>query len=283
MRVKIFPYKDVEHSGDAFVLKENDLFGGLSGGKGSSLLLGKYTLAEVKAVLKKRNFYREAEKRGFGPLLLTLAPDEIPSVQRLQIFHRTEEPDHLIVDLKFRESVFKPREHAMDLPLKGEFRLLILEWLTLQNPLKTVSDGRMLLPGQENHGLGIGRKVFELFVYLARISGDKGILAYPAFFHNALLFSHWFRFLKPEKEAEILAIRKTFSDVPFRKLAWIVYLNCLYEQGKSYEWKAEEMLCPISRDLKRYFESAAYKNRLKEEAKGRNFRIDWSCYERKKP
>jgi len=260
---------------------EKDILSDLTEEKATSLFLGRFSMTEVTAVLGRRNFYKEARKRNLWPLAFDLDSSGYP-VQRFQIFREACRPENLIVDLKIREGRLAPRErlHLDAAFLESDF--LILEWLTIQNPLLHFTAKRPPLPGQKHPGLGVGKKVVDIFVYLARLLRKDGLLAFPAYFHNALLFSRYFHFLNPEKAAEILAIEKAFPRIPFKHLAWIVYLNCLkYANGDTYEWKAEEIIYPLSKRLKDYFESKSYKRRLKQTLKNRLFAIDWDEYERK--
>jgi len=263
------------------LVSERDILSGLVEDKATSLFLGRYSIAEVASVLGKRNFFKEARKRDLWPLTFTLDSSGHP-VQRYQIFLKEAKPENLIVDLKIREGRLKPKD---DLPFPAEFfefDFLVLEWLTLQNPLLSFSRKRPPLPGQEHPGLGLGRKVVDVFVYLARLTQKDGVLAFPAYFHNALLFARYFHFLNPEKQGEILAIEKAFPDIPFKHLAWIVYLNCLRKEGgEVYEWTAEEQVYPLNRALKDYFESKPYRQKIKECLNRRRFSIDWICYEKK--
>jgi hypothetical protein len=122
----------------------------------------------------------------------------------------------------------------------------------------------------------------DIFVYLARITRKDGVLVFPAYFHNALLFSRFFFFLNPEKFAEIQAIEKAFPKIPFKHMAWIVHLNCLkFDNGQTYEWKAEEQVYPIRKEIRDYFESKAYKRKLIQTLKNLRFSIDWDGYEKK--
>ena len=266
---------------DHVFIEEKDVLSDLTGPKGSSLFLGSYSMSEVAAVLGRKNFFREARKRGLWPLEFALDSSEFP-VQRYQIFYAEKKPGNLIADLKIREGNLVPKDYLDLNPVFFVFDFLILDWLTLQNPRQSFSRKRPPLPGQEHPGLGLGRKVVDLFIYLAKLTRKDGILAFPAYFHNALLFSRFFQFLNPEKQGEVLAIRKSLSDIPFKHLAWIVYLNCLREEGRVfYEWKAQEQVYPLNRGLKDYFDSKDYKNRVRESQKGRLFTIDWDCYDRK--
>jgi hypothetical protein len=165
--------------------------------------------------------------------------------------------------------------------VKGS-KFLILEWLTLQNPRQEFEGQKTPLPGQKYPGLNLGKKVLDLFRYLARLNKNKGIIAYPAYFHNALLFSRYFDFICPEKKAEIEVITNTFKKMTFKELAWIVHLNCLKDQkGHVYKWEAEEMIFPIDQKLSAYFSSKKYKQEVKKAKKKLKFSVDWDCVKTK--
>jgi len=263
------------------LIDEEDILADLTEKKGSSLFLGKYSVNAILAVLRKRNFLNDARKRKLWPLIFELDSSEFP-LQRFQIFHREKKPESLVVDLKIKEGTFQPK---MDLAMRSflkKCRFLILEWLTLQNPLQNFTPERPPLPGQKYPGLSLGKKVMDIFIYLARLTREDGLLAYPAYFHNALLFLRYFNFLNPDKEAEVIAIKKSFPKVTFKQLAWIVHLGCLRSKdNKIYEWEAEEQVYPINKTLKGYFDSKDYKKRVKEAQKDFRFWIDWDCFAKK--
>jgi hypothetical protein len=262
-------------------ISEEDIFSALVEKKGTSLFLGKYSLAEVSAVLKKRNFIKDAQKRKLWPLDFALDSSEYP-LQRFQIFFKKKEPQNLVVDLKIREAKFRVSNKFASEFLLPEYNFLHLEWLTLQNPLNSFSAERAPLPGQKHPGLNLGKKVLDIFVYLARLSRNDGLLAYPAYFHNSLLFLRYFHFINPEKQGEVQAIRKAFFKVAFKDLAWIIHLNCLRrENGETYEWEAQEQVYPLNKTLKKYFDSKRYKDRVEEEERKSKFSIDWDCYKKK--
>jgi len=266
---------------ESSAIQKEDILSQLSGSKGTSLFLGKYSLNEVAAVLKKRNFFKEARKRNLFPLDFELDSSEFP-LQRLQIFHQTKIPDNIIVDLKIKEGRFRLKDKFALKFLSSEYDFLFLEWLTLQNPLQDFSQESTPLPGQNHPGLNLGRKVLDLFIYLGRITKKDGLLAFPAYFHNALLFSRYFHFVNPEKEGEVQAIRKAFKDVPFKQLAWIVHLNCLkWKDNQIYEWQAEPEAHPLNKSLQKYFDSRAYKEKVKDTQQNLRLSIDWDNYRKK--
>jgi len=260
---------------------QEDIFSSVIDKKGTSLFLGKYSLNQVAAVLKKRNFFKDAQKRGLWPLEFDLDSSQYP-LQRFRIFYKKKSLENMIVDLKIKEGAFRlKKKFPLEFP-QSPNNFLILEWLTLQNPIASFSEEKSALPGQKYPGLGLGKKVVDLFIYLARVTRTDGLLAFPAYFHNALLFMRYFYFINPEKTAEVQALRKSFLDVKFKQLAWIVHLNCVRDgQGNVYEWKAEEMVYPLNKALKSYFNSKSYKEKVDESLKSLTFEVDWQCYKEK--
>ena len=266
---------------EAPLVDEREIFTELAAKKGSSLFLGRYSLNEVLAVLNKKGFLKEARKRFLWPLAYELDSSAYP-LQRLQIYLREPGPENLIVDVKVKETEFVPKETAEGLPLLPPQKALAFEWLTLQNPLVKPGEPFAPLPGQTRPGLRLRAKIMDLFLYLARLIHKDCLLAFPAYFHNAVLFSRYFHFWNPRKEAEVLAIRRTFSHMPFRQLAWVVHLNCLRrEDGTVYEWAAEEQLYPMTRPLKDYFDSRRYKDVVRTGRKKPVFSVDWAEFERR--
>jgi hypothetical protein len=263
------------------LVDEGEIFSELHVKKGSSLFLGRYSDNEVMAVLNKKGLLREARKRFLWPLAYELDSSEYP-LQRLQIFLREPGPENLIVDIKLRESEFSPTPAAEGLAVPGPQKALAFEWLTLQNPRAKRGEPFSPLPGQLRPGLSLSAKVLQLFVYLGRLIRKDCLLAFPAYFHNAVLFSRYFRFWNPRKEAEVLAIRRAFRHMPFRQLAWVVHLNCLRRaDGSVYEWRAEEQVYPLTRPLKDYFDSRRYRELVKAGSRGLEFSVDRAAFERR--
>ena len=266
----------------SLLIEEEDLFADLMQKRGTELFLGKYTMAAIQAVLEKKNFIKDAKKKNLWPITFALDSSEFPPLQRLQIFHKEKKQENVIVDLKIRDTIFRPKGRLAEATSHSAFSLLFLEWLTLQNPLLEFTPERPALPGQNYPGLKLGKKILDIFAYVAWINNSDGIMAFPCYFHNALLFMRAFRFLHPEKRGEVLAIRKTCRNIPFHKLAWIVHLNCLRDgEGRIYEWKAEEQIYPMNKSLKHYFYSREYREKVREVGQSMRFTVDWELFEKK--
>jgi hypothetical protein len=263
------------------LVDESEIFGSLGDRRGTVLFLGRYTENEVVGVLAKMGFLKEARKLGLWPIVTDLDSSEYPPLQRFQIYHRERIPDRLIVDLKIREGVFSSKGKNPAGSLR-EFSTLVFEWLTLQNPEADFTRKRGSLPGQLHPGLGMSKRIMDIFVYLGRTAGKDGLLAFPAYYHNAVLFSRYFKFANPDKEAEVQTIRRTFSHVPIKQMAWIVHQGCLKTAaGQPYEWTAEEQVFPLIKEIRDHFDSRDYRERVREGLDRIKFSIDWDEFERK--
>jgi hypothetical protein len=283
MKKKPVQSREGKHEDSSALLEEEDIFGDLVEKKGTELFLGKYTMSGVQAVLEKKSFIKDAKKKELWPIKFALDSSEYPPLQRFQIFYKEKNEENVVVDLKIRDTIFRPKNALAEVTSHSAFKLLFVEWLTLQNPLLKFTPERPALPGQKYPGLKLGKKILDIFAYLAWINNSDGIMAFPCYFHNALLFMRTFRFLRPEKRGEVLAIRRAFSRViPFHKLAWVVHLNCLRDgEGQIYEWKAEEQIYPMNKSLKSYFFSREYKEKVKEVEQSLKFIVDWELFEKK--
>jgi hypothetical protein len=263
------------------LVDEGEIFTELASKKGSSLFLGRFSLNEVLAVLDKRGLLKEARKRFLWPLEYELDSTAYP-LQRFQIFLREKKPDNLIVDIKIRETEFVPKEGPGGVPPLPPQKALSFEWLTLQNPLCKFDGQNTPLPGQTRPGLSLSAKIMGLFLYVGRLTRKDCLLASPAYFHNAVLFSRYFHFWNPRKEGEVLAIRSLFSHMPLKQMAWIVHLNCLWRgDGRVYEWEAEEQIHPLTRPLGEVFDSRPYKEAVKAARGSLSFSVDWAEFARR--
>ncbi|MGZ5498075.1 MAG: hypothetical protein ACXWHI_05090, partial [Candidatus Aminicenantales bacterium] len=204
---------------EAPLVDESEIFSELHVKRGSSLFLGRYSANEVMAVLNRKGFLKEARQRFLWPLAYELDSSDYP-LQRLQIFLREPDPENVIVDVKVKECEFVPKTTVEGLPVLPPQKALAFEWLTLQNPLAKRGEPFSPLPGQTRPGLSMRSKIMDLFAYLGRLTRKDCLLAFPAYFHNGVLFSRYFHFWNPRKEAEVLAIRREFNHMPFRQLAW---------------------------------------------------------------
>ncbi len=254
---------------DILEITEKDIFNQLQYSEGSSLFLNKYTLKEMFLFIEKLGLVKKANKLGFKELKIDLESSDV-ALQRLTIYDKFKNKDHLIVDLLIKIENFAPTDEMKSFFGEQRLKFLTIEWLTLQNPKANFTEKRKKLPGQKHPGLGIKRELYLLFRTLARDLDVDGIQAKPQFFHNAMMYRERFKFLHPEKEGEFRAVYEKFiEELGFVNLAWAVYENCIRYGlfSKTYMWKCDSQIFPIKRRILEYFESANYKKKVNEAKK----------------
>jgi hypothetical protein len=279
---KTFGSKPEDRHESRFLIEEEEILSELADKKGTSLFLGKYTENVVLEIFDRNGFFKKVQKKGLWPLDYELDSSAFPPSQRLLVFYKAKSPENVIMDLKIKEGIFRFKNELVATVSNAKFSFLFLDWLTVQNPLHRFSRERPPLPGQTHPGLNLGRKTVDIFADLGKLNLNNGLMAYPAFFHIALVFFPRCRFINPDKTGEVLAIWKTFGKLGFSKLAWIVHLECLKkEDGTVYKWESEEMVYPMCRELKKYFHSRSYKRKAKEAMKKKAYKIDWEGFAQK--
>lgn len=244
-----------------------------------NLFLGRYTISQVYFILERKGFIDFAKNKGLYPILFDLLWKDA-FTQNLRIYFKEKDEDHRIVDL-----ILKEQPLSLKFPEGGskEFQVLFIEWLCIQNPLSTFTKDRPRLPGQLYPGLGLGDRLWSIFDLLVRFLRIDGVVIMPKFLHNAIMYRRLFNFLNPAKEGEIKAILRDIGKYHLAILAWASYHGCIFEEKKTFEWKAEPQIFPHNRSLKDYFSSEEYKINVRKGMDERKFSLDIECLRKKEP
>lgn len=270
---------------DAKIISE-DLMEQLEGQKTSSLFMGQYTLERIEGALERFNILGKIKRLGYEDLQIKMHPRS-PYEHRLTIRDTAairEQRESLLGEIIIKEGYFRPKISYIDIPFPQNVRLIFIEWILMQRPGAPFTDQRSQLPGQNWPGLGVGREVMDLLLWVSRNTKIDGILNVPEFFHNGYFYSEQFFFYNPEKQAELNAI---FNDLTKKGLnisdiSFAVYFDCIFDQAKQkpYNWMAEEQICPLSGDIKEYFEHSEYRQKVNEIEKELHFDLDRERFEK---
>ena len=265
-----------------FSLSEAELMRQLNEKKGYSLYLGVFTKEEVEKVLRRSHISQGLAEKGFTDLLLDINTDD-PHRHILRVYFGKKDKAHLLIEIILSESVFRPKIMYLPSFKYGTYNMMVIEWLILQNPLAQFKKERPQLPDQQYPGLGIARQVGDMLVKVATYLHKDGILNFPQYYHNAVIYSELFKFYNPYMQGILKALEQSLSKYTFADAAYAVSLGCVknLKDGEAFKWKAEELILPLSRDLKRYFESKEYQNILNNTTKEQAFDIDWASYRTK--
>jgi hypothetical protein len=181
-----------------------------------------------------------------------------------------------LVDLRLTEATTLLKE-----PRRGRLGLEVLSflsmnWLTLQDPDRPFAADRPQLPGQDHPGLGLARAVYERLLVWAEDWGKDGLLNFPEYFHNALIYAPAFRFISPARAGRFRALRRDLAPLAMAEASWAVEQGRVREEpaGTVVSWEPAEMVAAISHDVRRYLDSEDYERAIAEVADQTRYRVD---------
>jgi hypothetical protein len=266
------PFLDMRHWGipDASWKTEEREVDELVSGRGRArLFLGCYGEKEIRGAIRKYSIQETLEERGLGTYRIVMDASN-PDSQELRIFpvldtdlerHRRA-ADQPLAEVILRESLLAPSESIM--PEAEPCPYLVIQWICLQNPLADF-DRKALLPGQKYPGLGVGSKVLEMLEALIDKLHLEGIINRPEFLHNALMYARVFRFVNPEAQGRLEALRAQLERMNLWQIAWAADRGYLLENGeKHFRWYQAEQVWGTCESLLRYFGSDAYRRIVRE-------------------
>jgi hypothetical protein len=181
-----------------------------------------------------------------------------------------------LVDLRLSEV-----STLVDAPGAGRLGLEVLSflsmnWLMLQDPDRPFPDDRPRLPGQDHPGLGLARVLYQRLLQWAEDWGKDGLLNFPEYFHNAVIYSPAFRFFSPAREGRFRALRRDLEAFSMAAASWAVDEGRVREEPGDavVRWEPAEMVAPISHDVRRYLDSAGYAAAVEDAASRTRFRVE---------
>ena len=261
-------------------LIDDDIFQDLEELKKTDLYLNFYSREGMSKALEEYGFFDILRRKGFEDFKLALDLDD-PYRHLLRVyFGGREDPDHLLIELILREGNLRSPLPSEGGEPDGSHPVLIIEWICLQNPRAAFTPDRPPLPGQEHPGLGIGHEALEFMVLTGKRLKKDGIMNHPQFYHNARFYHEKFKFYNPVREGRLISMIRDTGDYNLADAAWAVYHECLLDRrtGREVAWEGGDQVYPLSRELKAYFRSRRYKDRVWETVANTRYEIDWDLF-----
>ena len=260
---------------DDKLISNEDILGDLSQKKRPRLFLDFYSEDGVLKALDEYGIFKDLKKRGFKDFVIVLDTKD-PYLHKFRAYHEKKKPDHLLCEVYLRKKSFTAKP-IFNSSVTGEtFTLIVIEWLTLQNPMANFTPHRPQLPGQNYPGLRIGRKVLVIFINMCIRLKTDGLLNIPEHYHNAAFYSRNFSYFNPQTEGHFQAIRRDLGHLGLYKLSWAIEWECLIEttSGEYWKWFTDEQILPVSKKMENYFDSPDYKKQVKKAMDSVQFTID---------
>ena len=257
-------------------IREEDFLYELEKINPTNLFLGRFTREELDNVFQQVGLWKLLAERGFTKHILVVDASNVLE-HHLSIYDEIEQPDHLLIEIRLREGVFRPKKcfvpgmkDITDVPM------ILIDWLCLQNPRKDFSKDKPKLVHQRKPGLGIFYQFANLVDLLAVSVRKEAVMDIPEHYHGALLYSKLFHFWDPAIEGRLLAMKRDFASMPLDKITWAVFMDCCLnaDTGEVEKWHPAEQIKPVSDRMKAYFSHPEYKRQVDEAFNSLRFRID---------
>jgi len=266
---------DITSNFDQEELSWDDLFTGDN--NTTELFLGKYSQAGIKFIIQRFGLDRHARRLGLRHLSVKIDTRD-PFRHKLTLYNGPQEHvDQIIMEFVARYQYLTPRADEVEFTYDHPLRVLMVEWLLLQNPQAKFTERKPRLPGQQYPGLGIGDELMALFTIMGHHLQVDGIVNTPEYFHTGLLFSKRYVFLNPEVQA---LVRQVSGDL-WKKyrlaiIAWAAVTGSIMDRRDetALVWQPRRQIIPLQNQLKHYFKSEQYLNIAGNLSKKRIYAID---------
>ncbi|NQV49565.1 MAG: hypothetical protein HQ507_03670 [Candidatus Marinimicrobia bacterium] len=268
---------DIATNFDQLELSWDDLFSTGSPSNSSGLFLGKYSKDGIKFIIERFGLDRQARRLGFRNLSVSVNTTD-PYRHKLTIYDGPDQNrDHIIMEFVARYQQLIPKDVDAEFLSHQPLKVLMIEWLLLQNPKSNFTTSKPRLPGQFHPGLGLGDELMALFTIMGRHLQVDGIVNVPEYYHTALLFSKRFVFLSPHVQADVTKVAQDlWKKYRLAVIAWASATGCIIrvKSGEPFEWQPRKQIIPLQKELRSYFKSDAYLSISKKLVDERQFIID---------
>jgi len=280
---KLKYFQPIDMNMDFGGLDFSDNLGKMAGTK-NKLFLRKFTSEDLRRHLDDVGMIAHLEKKGFDDLLITTDLDET-AIHYMKVYDKELGPDHLLVDLRVSESKFVPDKRFFDNPDDiVTYDMIVIEWLSAQNPRISFSNDKPQLPGQDKPGLGILNFCFEMMYNVAKEITKDGFLDVPDHMHGSIMYSKKFSFFDPVQQAILKAILRDLKEYSLSDISWGMITETIIEKYKKEPQKYDpaEQIFYVSDRLKSYYKSKKYKSIYNKYFKRKRYYFDYDEMLRKR-
>lgn len=272
------------------VLKDDDSFNiGESFGyfarmpRKKKLFLNMYSEKELYEIMKRVGLIAHLEMKGYENLLLDIDMDE-SLIHYFKVYYDEKIPDNLLIDLRLSDSRFVPDKRFFENDELCNLDMVVIEWLSIQNPKGVFSKDKPQLPGQTKPGLGCLKYLIKMMYIVAEGVIKDGFLDVPDHMHGAIMYSKNFKFFNPAHEGVMRAILRDLKKYSLSNLSWGMITNTIIDKstGKPQVYDPSEQIFPVSSRLKDYFKSKKYLNKFNEVYKRKKYWLDIKTMEKRR-
>ncbi len=224
------------------------------------LFLRNFTSDGLYTIMKKVGLVQHLEKKGFKGLTVDIDIDDA-YIHYMKLYcDKTPEPECLLIDLRLSESRFLPDKRFFEDQQQAVYDMIVIEWLSAQDPRGVFRKDKPQLPGQGKPGLGVLNFCFEMMYIVAREVIKDGFLDIPEHMHGAIMYSRKFKFFDPAHEAIIRAIMRDLDGYSLSDISWGIMTQTIIEEHKNAPqvYAPSEQIFYVSDRMRDYYHSKKY-------------------------
>lgn len=237
------------------------------------LMLGFYSRQGIMDALDRYGLLKSLKRRGYPSIEINIGSLN-HSMERLQVHDRSQSPDEPLIDMVFRQEVIPNIDNLPENFPSNSGPFLYIEWLCIQDPMRSYRELEIPLPGQRYPGLGIGWKVLLIIKMMARRIGAAAVYNRPEYYHTARLYHRYFRYLDPWLEGRLLALDRDTFPRHLVETSWAFLHNLVREKNEPCQWTGGPQILPLHPDVKAYFQTNSYSNQVHASLNSQRFSLD---------
>jgi len=243
--------------------------------------LNSYSESDMLAIVDRVGLSGHLRARGFARPIIELYVDD-EQIHYFRLYDGVKTPENILIDLRITESRFLPDKRFFEEGRElSTLDMVVIEWLSMQDPRGGFTDDRPQLPGQMKPGLGALRYLIKMMYIVAEGVTKDGFLDVPDHMHGAVMYSRNFKFFDPAHEAVLRAILRDLRKYSLTDLSWGMITNTVIDTstGKPQVYDPSEQIFPVSKRLRDYFKSKLYARRFDEVYKKKKYILDYERME----
>jgi len=221
----------------------------------------------------------EMDQAGVLPALRTRGYDPSVRIDVEEGEHRllvtSAHGSEVLIDLRMREEARPVSESGLRSRGIEVLSVLVVEWLSLQDPRAVFTRERPRLPGQTHPGLGLGRQLYGRVLGWAAAWGKDGLVNVPAFFHNAKFYAPPFAFLTAAEQGRFEALCRDLAGQAVADASAALEAGRVVEvvSGEPVTWSPGDMLAALSPPVREYLASPEYERAVAAARDAHRFRV----------
>ncbi len=243
----------------------------------SALVLGRWDADDLHTMFARAGVLAALQERGFADLRVHL-DGATGALVHVRLSGAAGGCRHDLLDCCLTRSEFTPAWFAAlgfvtDRPIGAT----VVYWLREQDPTRPFDASRPRLPGQKHPGLGVLRRAYRIVHSMAVELGDEGVVCFPKFYHDAVIFylSRRFLFLDGVWQGRFQAMMRDLGDCSLADASLAMAAGAVRDAtGAVVHWQPGPQVVAVGPRLLQWFQSEAYLAAVARAADAWAYRVD---------